>query len=327
MTRTGASSSSLRPSKKRPSRRGRPLRSSTVINRKTASAKEKTTSTKSKPNLKDYQRVGIVEQISKELENGALLKVAIQEAAGDFGVSVDTIKRLWKLAEETSAAHPQGLYDVSSRIKAKSGMRYKLCYGDFLESFTNLPIEQRRTRCAIAEVLGKPEATVSYMMKRLDIQLYNDGNMKYYVTPSERQALGLALPSRASSDPEAQLEAATNNDDTALAVDRAPDANERDDVDDDGLEQHKPSNHSMAVDDNAVEVQEQPNENDATDIDNGPMNEPPNEPIGFVDNNVPANEPMQANEIIEILDDDSVDENPNLSYEPGYIDENGLMWV
>lgn len=142
MTPTVASSLAELPSKRR-----RPLRDATAINKKTASTEEKSES--HKPNLADHQRKFIVQHISEGLQKGTLLPVALRKLAAQFSVSENTVRRVWNRRD-----------DVSSKIKAKSGRSEKWSREDFLMNLEKLPPHHRQSKRDIARALQPPLATV-----------------------------------------------------------------------------------------------------------------------------------------------------------------------
>ena len=77
-----------------------------------------------KPNTTNDQRTAILVFLSQRHKDGRLCHGATQEAMVNFGVSGETIRRIWRLERE-GVMDPTNSLDVSSKKKGKCGRKCK----------------------------------------------------------------------------------------------------------------------------------------------------------------------------------------------------------
>lgn len=113
--------------------------------------------------LTTAERQGIVYFLLCRREGGKLKKNAVNDAAAQFGVSRQTVSRLWKRARESLE---QGNYevDVSSRKPGRSGRKRK-DWSKTMEKVKDVPQGQRDSLRNLSKAISVPRSTLHRMMR------------------------------------------------------------------------------------------------------------------------------------------------------------------
>ena len=111
-----------------------------------------------KPNTTNDQRTAILVFLSQRHKDGRLCHGATQEAMVNFGVSGETIRRIWRLGRE-GVMDPTKSLDVSSKKKGKCGRKRK--WGkEKLEEVRSITLCDRQTLDRFAFCIGVPKTSM-----------------------------------------------------------------------------------------------------------------------------------------------------------------------
>jgi hypothetical protein len=125
---------------------------------------------KKKPNTTNETRVATLAFLSQPQKDGRLCHGATQEAMVNFGVSGETIRRIWRLGRE-GVMNPTKSLDVSSKKKGKCGRKRKWDE-EKLKEVKNIPLYDRQTLDRFAFCIGIPKTFLWRLLK--------DGQLKRY---------------------------------------------------------------------------------------------------------------------------------------------------